>query len=48
MAARCQELETMGKRKNLIDADHTLAQLQTDYLIACTIFRNEIAKGTRP
>ncbi len=48
VAARCQELETMGKRKNLIDADHTLAQLQTDYLIACTIFRNEIAKGTRP
>ena len=48
VAARCQELENMGSRKNLVDAEHILAQLQTDYLTACTIFRNEIAKGTRP
>ena len=48
VAARCQELEIMGSRKNLIDADHTLAQLRADYLSACTIFRNEIAKETRP
>jgi CheY-like chemotaxis protein len=48
VAARCQELETMGSRKNLIDADHMLAQLHRDYLIACTIFRDEIAKETRP
>jgi len=48
LAARCQELETMGSRKNLIDADHILAQLQTDYLAACTVFRNEIAKGKQP
>ena len=47
VAARCQELETMGGRKNLIDADHLLAQLESDYQTACGIFRNEISKGRR-
>ncbi|MBA3753629.1 MAG: Hpt domain-containing protein [Nitrospira sp.] len=45
MATRCRELEAMGDRKNLIDADRVLAQLQSDYLAACAVFRNEIAKG---
>ena len=48
LAARCQELETMGGRKNLIDADRVLAQLELDYLTACAVFRNEIAKGRQP
>lgn len=48
VAARCQELETMGGRKNLIEADHVFAQLESDYLVACTVFRNEIAKGILP
>ncbi|WHZ17779.1 MAG: Two-component system sensor histidine kinase [Nitrospira sp.] len=48
LAGRCNELETMGARKNLIDADRVLAQLQTDYLAACAVFRSEIAKGEQP
>ena len=48
LAARCQELEKMGSRKNLIDADRVLAQLELDYLTACAVFRNEIAKGKQP
>jgi CheY-like chemotaxis protein/HPt (histidine-containing phosphotransfer) domain-containing protein len=46
VAAHCQELETMGSRKNLIEADHVLAQLELDYHATCTVFRNEITKGT--
>ena len=45
LAAHCQELETMGSRKNLIEADRVFAQLESDYLVACAVFRNEIAKG---
>ena len=45
LAAQCQALETMASRKNLIDADRVLAQLESDYLFACAVFRNEIAKG---
>jgi PAS domain S-box-containing protein len=45
VARSCKELEAMGMRKNLIDADRILARLQSDYLAACTVFRNEIAKG---
>jgi CheY-like chemotaxis protein len=48
VAARCQDLETMGSRKNLIDAGHVLAQLESDYLTTCAVFRNEIAKGKQP
>ncbi|MEP7150637.1 MAG: PAS domain S-box protein [Nitrospira sp.] len=48
VAAQCQELETMGGRKNLIDADRVLVQLESDYLAACAVFRNEIAKGRQP
>jgi PAS domain S-box-containing protein len=48
VAARCRELEHMGGRKNLIEADQVLAQLESDYLDACTVFRNEIAKRTQP
>ncbi|MCS6319056.1 MAG: response regulator, partial [Nitrospira sp.] len=44
VAACCKELEAMGHRKNLVDADRLFAQLQSDYLTACTVFRNEIAK----
>ena len=48
VATRCHELEAMGGHKNLIDADRVLAQLQSDYLAACAVFRNEIAKGRQP
>jgi CheY-like chemotaxis protein len=44
VAARCQELETMAGRKNLIEADHVLSQLESEYRAACTVFRNEIVK----
>ena len=44
LAARCKELELMGATKNLVDADRTLAALQSEYANACTVFRNEIAK----
>ena len=44
VAARCKELETMGAQKNLIEAERTLAELQSEYVAACTVFRNEIAK----
>ena len=43
----CKELEAMGGQKNLIDADRILAQLQSQYVVACTVFRNEIAKGNQ-
>lgn len=45
MAESCKELEAMGGQKNLIEADRILTQLESEYLVACTIFRNEIAKG---
>lgn len=48
VARRCSELEAMGARKNLVDADRILALLQTDFLAACTVFRSEIAKGEQP
>lgn len=48
LAARCKELEMMGAQKNLIDADRILAQLHTDYLAACAVFRGEMAKGEQP
>lgn len=48
VARRCRELETMGARKNLVDADRILALLQTDFFAACMVFRNEIAKGEQP
>jgi HPt (histidine-containing phosphotransfer) domain-containing protein len=44
LAARCKDLELMGASKNLIDADRILAELQSEYAAACTVFRNEIAK----
>jgi CheY-like chemotaxis protein/HPt (histidine-containing phosphotransfer) domain-containing protein len=44
VAARCKELETMGAQKNLIEAERTLAELQSEYVAACTVYRNEIAK----
>ena len=44
VAAGCKELESMGNRKNLVDADQMFAQLESDYRAACTVFRNEIAK----
>ena len=44
LAVRCKELELMGATKNLVDADRTLAALQSEYANACTVFRNEIAK----
>jgi CheY-like chemotaxis protein len=44
VAACCKELESMGNRKNLVDADQMFAQLESDYRAACTVFRNEIAK----
>ena len=47
LAAQCQLLETMASRKHLIDADRVFAQLESDYLFACAVFRNEIAKGTQ-
>ncbi|MGB3397757.1 MAG: PAS domain S-box protein [Nitrospira sp.] len=48
VAASCKELETMGHRNNLVDAERSFAQLQSDYLTACTVFRNEIAKEKQP
>jgi PAS domain S-box-containing protein len=48
VARRCSELEAMGAQKNLVDADRILALLQTDFLVACTVFRSEIAKGEQP
>ena len=48
LAARCKELELMGASKNLIDADRILAELQSEYATACTVFRNEIAKEKQP
>jgi PAS domain S-box-containing protein len=48
VAARCQELETMAGRKNLIEADHVLSQLESEYRAACTVFRNEIVKRIQP
>ena len=44
VAARCKELEAMGAQKNLIEAERTLAELQSEYAAACAVFRNEIAK----
>ena len=44
VAASCKELEVMGNRKQLVDADRIFAQLESDYRAACTVFRNEIAK----
>ncbi len=46
VAARCQELEGMGSRKTLIEADRILAHLESEYLAACALFRSEIAKET--
>ncbi len=48
LAARCKELELMGANKNLIDADRILAELQSEYATACTVFRTEIAKEKHP
>ena len=44
VAACCKELESMGNKKNLVDADRMFAQLESDYRAACTVFRHEIAK----
>ena len=48
VAAGCKELEAMGSRNNLVDADRLFIQLHADYLAACTVFRNEIAKENQP
>ncbi|MDR4480063.1 MAG: PAS domain S-box protein [Nitrospira sp.] len=48
VAAGCKELESMGSRNNLVDADRLFMQLHADYLAACTVFRNEIAKENQP
>ncbi len=45
VAARCKELEQIGIRKDLVDADRVFEQLQSEYVTVCTTFRNEIAKG---
>ncbi|MCC2639875.1 MAG: putative Hybrid histidine kinase [Nitrospira sp.] len=45
VAVHCKELETMGIRKNLVDADRILDQLQSDYIAACSVFRKELVKG---
>jgi PAS domain S-box-containing protein len=45
VAVHCKELEAMGIRKNLIDADRILDQLQSDYIAACSVFRQELTKG---
>jgi HPt (histidine-containing phosphotransfer) domain-containing protein len=48
VAARCKELESVGRRKSLLDADRIFQRLQSDYAVACTAFRHEILKGDLP
>jgi PAS domain S-box-containing protein len=45
VAARCKELEAMGCRKTLLDAERIFRLLQSDHAIACLAFRHEISKG---
>ncbi len=48
VAARCKELEAMGGQKNLIEADRIFAELRSEYVAACAVFRQEIAKEKLP
>lgn len=48
VAARCKELEAIGGQKNLIDADRIFGELRSEYVAACAVFRQEIAKEKQP